>query len=436
VTGHDYRSYSAEVEAALIEGLVASGLRVHDIGLALSPTAYFAQFALNVPAVAMVTASHNPNGWTGVKMGLESPFTLEPDDLAALKAIVLSGAGKMRRGGSVRQVGGMRERYLADLTSRAGLKRRLKVVVACGNGTAGLFAPRALEAIGCEVLPLHCELDHAFPNYDPNPEDLAMLASLSRAVTEAGADLGLAFDGDGDRCGVIDNEGAPIFSDKLGVMLARAISARHPNARFVADVKSTALFHTDPVLRANGASSEYWKTGHSYIKRRIAERDAIAGFEKSGHFFFRAPLGRGYDDAIVTAMAVCDLLDDAGGRSMAGLYRDLPATWSTPTMSPHCPDAMKYQVIERVSRYFAGVMARGESFAGQRICDLLTINGVRVIFEDGGWGLVRASSNKPELVVVCESPASEAAMRRIFEAIEALLAGFPEVGEYNQKLVQ
>ena len=286
VTGHDYRSYSAAVKDALINGLLASGCTVHDIGLALSPTAYFAQFALEVPAVAMVTASHNPNGWTGVKMGLSRPFTLEPDDMTALRTIVVNGVGKNRGGGSLVRVSNMRERYLSDLTSRAKLKNGLKVIVACGNGTAGAYAPQALEAIGCEVVPLHCDLDHSFPNYNPNPEDLVMLASVSQAVTKSGANMGLAFDGDGDRCGVVDNEGVPIFGDKIGVLLARAISTRHPNTRFVVDIKSTALFQTDPVLLANGAKTEYWKTGHSYMKRRMAEIGAIAGFEKSGHIFF------------------------------------------------------------------------------------------------------------------------------------------------------
>jgi phosphomannomutase/phosphoglucomutase len=261
-----------------------------------------------------------------------------------------------------------------------------------------------------------------------------MLASVSRAVTEARADVGLAFDGDGDRCGVVDNEGVPVFADKIGVLLARAISTRYPDARFVADIKSTALFQTDPVLLANGAKTEYWKTGHSYIKRRTAEIGAIAGFEKSGHFFFREPLGRGYDDGLLTAIAVCDMLDGAAGRTMAKLYRDLRVTWCTPTMSPHCADDSKYAVVEKVTRYFEDLLRKGESFASQRISELITINGVRATLEDGGWGLVRASSNKPELVVVCESPTSEAAMRRIFSAIERLLAEFPEVGEYNQKL--
>jgi phosphomannomutase / phosphoglucomutase len=434
VTGHDYRSYSGAVKNALNNGLVAAGCTIYDIGLALTPTAYYAQFALDVPAVAMVTASHNPNGWTGVKMGLDRPFTLEPEEMNALKAIVLNGRGKKREGGELIEVRDMRSRYIADLTSGVRLKKRIKAVVACGNGTAGIFAPEVLQAIGCEVVPLHCELDHNFPHYDPNPEDMVMLEAVSQAVLSVGANVGFAFDGDGDRCGVVDNEGKAIFADKIGVLLARGISARHANARFVVDVKSTALFQSDPVLQANRAQADYWKTGHSYIKRRTAEVGAIAGFEKSGHFFFREPLGRGYDDGLVSAIMVCDLLDSAGGRSMAELYRDLPVTWSSPTMSPHCPDEAKYHVVEQVTESFQDLKRKGETFAGQTIADLILTNGVRVILEDGSWGLVRASSNKPELVVVCESLRSETEMRQIFGAIEKLLARFPEVGEYNQKL--
>lgn len=434
ISGHDYRSYSRGVQEALGEGLIGAGCIVHDIGLALTPTAYFAQFDREVDAVAMVTASHNPNGWTGVKMGLERPLTLGPEDMATLKKIVLEGQGKPREGGRLIRIADMRARYIADLIDRPRLKRRLKAVVACGNGTAGIFAPEVLEAIGCEVVPLHCDLDHAFPHHDPNPEDLTMLRAVSDAVLANDADIGFAFDGDGDRCGVIDDEGRPIFADKVGVLLARAISTANPGSRFVVDVKSTALYQIDPVLRANEASTEYWKTGHSYMKRRTAEIDAIAGFEKSGHFFFRKSLGRGYDDGLLSALAVCDLLDHARGRSMSALYNDLPVTWSSPTMSPHCGDEVKYEVVKHVQAYFEELKAKAGTFAGQRISEINLINGVRATFEDSSWCLVRASSNKPELVVVCESMTSENSMRTVSKGVESLLKGFPEVGEYNQKL--
>src|SRR4029079_15233561 len=265
-----------------------------------------------------------------------------------------------------------------------------------------------MEAIGCEVVRLDTELDHSFPKYNPNPEDMEMLHAIRDAVLEHRADVGLGFDGDGDRCGFVDNTGEEIFADKVGVMLARDMSATTKNAKFVVDVKSTGLFVTDPVLQRQGATTTYWKTGHSYMKRRTNEVGALAGFEKSGHFFFNRPIGRGYDDGLVSAIAICEMLDRAVGKSMADLKDALPKTWSSPTMSPHCADEAKYGVVEAEVKQCEARHAKGVKVGGQMIRDLVTVNGVRVTVEDGSWGLVRSSSNKPELVVVVESPVSEA----------------------------
>jgi phosphomannomutase/phosphoglucomutase len=434
VTAHDYRSYSASVKLALVSGLMAAGCRVHDIGLGVTPMAYFAQFALDVPCVAMVTASHNDNGWTGVKIGANRPLTFGPDEMTALKDIVLNARFALRAGGSFEFVENFPARYIADLTNRPKLKRRLKVVCACGNGTAGAFSPQVLQAVGCEVVPLDCELDYTFPRYNPNTEDLKMLHALAQEVRRTRADVGLAFDGDGDRCGVVDDTGEEIFADKVGVMLARDFSGQHPGAIFVADVKSTGLFMTDPVLQKNGARTDYWKTGHSYMKRRTHELGALAGFEKSGHFFFNKPVGRGYDDGLISALAICDMLDRNPDKSMADLKNALPKTWGSPTMSPHCADETKYGVVDQVVKHFQDAEAAHQQVAGQPIRDLVTVNGVRVTVEDGTWGLVRASSNKPELVVVVESPVSEARMRDMFKAVDAVLRTHPEVGAYNQTI--
>ncbi len=434
VTGHDFRGYSSAIKYALVSGLMAAGIRVHDIGLALSPMAYFGQFELDCPCVAMVTASHNDNGWTGVKMGANRPMTFGPEEMGRLRDIVLGGEFALREGGAYAFIADFDRRYIADLTDRPKIKRKLKVVAACGNGTAGAFAPRVLEAIGCEVIPLDCELDHTFPRYNPNPEDMEMLHALADKVRETGADVGLGFDGDGDRCGVVDNEGNEIFADKIGVMLARDLSKLYPNAKFVVDVKSTGLFQTDPVLREQGVTTDYWKTGHSYIKRRVNELGALAGFEKSGHFFFNEPIGRGYDDGILTAIHVVEMLDRNPDRSMADLYRALPRSWGSPTMSPKCADEVKYDVVARVIDRFNGLRGEEAAIAGQPIVDLITVNGIRVVTADGTWGLVRASSNKPELVVVVESPVSEARMREMFAAVDGILRENPEVGAYNQTL--
>ncbi len=433
--GHDYRSYSPEIKAALIKGLVAAGAHVLDIDLALSPTAYFAQIALPALGVAMVTASHNENGWTGVKMGLDAPLTFGPDEMGELKQRVLSGDGnRARAGGKHEKIEGMAARYKDDLTKRDNFTRPLKAVVACGNGTAGAFAPDVLAALGVDVVPLHCELDYSFPHHNPNPEDMKMLHALRDKVLETAADIGFAFDGDGDRCGVVDNEGEEIFADKMGVLIARDLAAKYPAPHFIADVKSTGLFATDPILQERGTKTSYWKTGHSYMKRYTHETGALAGFEKSGHYFFNAPMGRGYDDGLVTAIAICDMLSANPNLSMADLRRSLPITYSSPTMAPYCADEVKYEVVERVIAHFQKLQSEQANIMGLAIRDLVTVNGVRITLQDGTWGLVRASSNKPSLVVVVESPASEERMRGIFAEIDKLLSTYDEIGDYDQKI--
>jgi phosphomannomutase/phosphoglucomutase len=434
VTGHDFRGYSLGVKQALEVGLMAAGVEVHDIGLALSPVAYFAQFDLDIPCVAMVTASHNSNGWTGVKMGAQRPLTFGPDEMSRLREIVLEGRGRTRAGGAYIRQAGVSERYLEDVASGVSLGRPLKVVAACGNGTAGAFAPRALRAMGAEVIEMDCVLDHTFPHYNPNPEDMKMLHAIRDAVLSKGADVGLGFDGDGDRCGVVDNEGQEIFADKIGLMLARDLAPLHPGSTFVVDVKSTGLFKIDPVLAEHRCTTDYFKTGHSYIKRRSKELGALAGFEKSGHFFLQPPIGRGYDDGLVAAGALLKMLDRNPDKSMADLRRDLPLSFQSPTMSPACADEQKYDVVDRIVAAFRAKELDGVKVAGRCIIDVNTVNGVRFTLEGGAWGLVRASSNTPNLVVVVESPDSEDDVKAVFSEIKDELRRYPEIGEFDQEM--
>jgi len=435
VVGHDFRSYSLNIKNALIIGLIQAGCEVLDIGLCLSPIAYFAQFDLKAPCVAMVTASHNENGWTGVKMGCQAPLTFGPDEIGRLKEIVLGGTGVLKSGGSVTLVSGVQERYLADVSAKTPIKRKLKVVCACGNGTAGAFAPIALRAMGVEVIEMDCNLDNTFPKYNPNPEDHHMLMEMAKAVRETGADLALGFDGDGDRCGVVDNRGEEIFADKIGLMLARDLSAIYKNATFIVDVKSTGLYATDDVLKANGATTVYWKTGHSYIKRKTAELKALAGFEKSGHFFLSDPIGLGYDDGLVAAGAILAMLDRNPDKSLAELKDALPVAYTSLTMSPHCGDEVKYQVLEKIVQEYVALHAKGGEILGRKIKEVITVNGARVHLEDGSWVLVRASSNKPELVVVVESLSSEQDMIDLFrKEVKPRLMAHSEVGAFNQEI--
>lgn len=432
--GNDYRDYSLSIKNALMLGLMQAGIHVKDIGPALSPMAYFSQFHLDAPAVAMVTASHNPNGWTGVKMGFERPLTHGPDEMGRLRDIVLNGEGIIREGGKYEFVEGVKEAYLDDLCGDFKMTRKLRIVCATGNGTASAFAPEVLERIGVEVVPSHNELDYTFPHYNPNPEALEMLHDMAASVKDSGADLALGFDGDGDRCGVVDNEGEEIFADKVGVIMARDLSKIYPNSTFVADVKSTGLFASDPELLKNGAKADYWKTGHSHMKRRVKELGALAGFEKSGHYFLAEPIGRGYDCGMRVAVEMCKLLDRNPEMSMADLNKALPKTYATPTMSPFCPDLEKYDVLERLVERLVEKHKAGETIAGRSIANVVTVNGARVILDNGAWGLVRASSNTPNLVVVCESPESDAEMRAIFQDIDAVIRTEPSVGEYDQTI--
>ena len=432
--GNDYRDYSLSIKNALMLGLMQAGITVKDIGPALSPMAYFSQFHLDVPAVAMVTASHNPNGWTGVKMGFERPLTHGPDEMDELRDIVLNGKGEARPGGAYEFVDGVQDAYMDDLVGDFKMTRKLKVVCATGNGTASAFGPELFRRLGVEVVESHNELDYTFPHYNPNPEAMEMLHDMSDSVKASGADFALGFDGDGDRCGVVDDEGEEIFADKVGVIMARDLAKLHPNATFVADVKSTGLFASDPELQKHGVTADYWKTGHSHMKRRVKEIGALAGFEKSGHYFLAEPIGRGYDCGMRVAVEICKLMDRNPDMKMSDLRKALPKTYATPTMSPYCADTEKYDVLARLVDKLVAKHKAGDKIAGRAIKEVVTVNGARVILENGGWGLVRASSNTPNLVVVCESPESDDEMRAIFADIDAVIRTEPLVGEYDQTI--
>ena len=430
VVGHDYRSYSEEIKENLKKGLISTGCFVEDLGLSLSPMVYFAQFNLDSDAVAMVTASHNENGWTGVKMGIKKGLTHAPEEMKELKEITLK--SKFLEG-KEKKIENFQDIYKNDLIKKNKLNKKIKVIAACGNGTAGIFAPDILRGIGCEVVELDCKLDWTFPKYNPNPEDMEMLHAISKAVIDNNADIGFGFDGDGDRCGVIDNKGKEIFSDKIGLLIARNLSKDHKKSKFVVDVKSTGLFNTDKILASNNCETIYWKTGHSHIKRKVNTENALAGFEKSGHFFFNQPLGYGYDDGINSAIQVCHLLDNEN-KNMSEIIKSIPNTFQSPTMAPFCKDDEKYNVVDEIVKQITEIKNKKIKIDSQEIKDILTVNGIRFSFEDGSWGLIRASSNKPSLVVVTESPSSEERKKKIFDFIDGLLQKTGKIGEYDQKI--
>ena len=432
VIGYDYRSYSEEIKESLKKGLISTGCLIEDLGLSLSPMVYFAQFNLNSDAVAMVTASHNENGWTGVKMGIKKGLTHAPEEMKELKEITLK-ENFIKGKGNEKIIKDFQQIYKNDLIKKNKINKKIKAVVACGNGTAGIFAPDILKGIGCEVIELDCKLDWTFPKYNPNPEDMEMLHAISKAVKDNNADIGFGFDGDGDRCGVIDNEGNEIFSDKIGLLIARNLSTKHKKSKFIVDVKSTGLFNTDKVLISNDCKTIYWKTGHSHIKRKVNSENALAGFEKSGHFFFNQPLGYGYDDGINSAIQVCHLLENQN-KKMSEIIKELPNTYQSPTMAPFCKDEEKYTVVEDLVKQVQEFHDKKIKIDNQEIKEVLTVNGVRFSFKDGSWGLIRASSNKPSLVVVTESPTSDERKKKIFDFIDGLLQKTGKIGEYDQKI--
>ena len=432
IVGHDYRSYSEEVKLALKKGLISTGCIIEDIGLSLTPTVYFAQFKLNSDAIAMITASHNENGWTGVKMGIEKGLTHAPDEMNELKEITLNKKFIIGKGSS-KDIKNFQKIYIEDLVKKNNLKKKIKAVVACGNGTAGIFAPKILKEIGCEVIELDCNLDFTFPKYNPNPEDLKMLNAISECVKENKADIGFGFDGDGDRVGIIDDKGNEIFADKIGLLIARNLSFKHKKSKFIIDVKSTGLYLKDEILLKNNCKTIYWKTGHSHIKRKVNKEKALAGFEKSGHFFFNKPIGYGYDDGINSAIQICHLINNQS-KKMSSIVDSLPKTFQSPTMAPFCKDEEKYKVVEDMVKKIEEIKTKNIKINNQLIKEILTVNGVRFVLEDGSWGLIRASSNKPSLVVVTESTSSENGKKIIFNFIDDLLQGTGKIGKYDQKI--
>ena len=323
--------------------------------------------------------------------------------------------------------------YFRILIKHNKIEKKIKAVVACGNGTAGIFAPDILRGIGCDVIELDCNLDYTFPKYNPNPEDLEMLHAISKHVIENNADIGFGFDGDGDRVGVIDNKGNEIFADKIGLLIARNLSNNHKNSKFIVDVKSTGIYTNDKVLLNNSCKTIYWKTGHSHIKRKVNEEKALAGFEKSGHFFFNKPLGYGFDDGINSAIQVCHLLSNQD-KSMNEMIENLPKTFQSPTMAPFCKDEEKYGLIDELTNNIKKLKTDNVQIDGLNITKILTVNGIRFTLEDGSWGLIRASSNKPSLVIVTESPSSDKRKKEIFNFIDNLLQKSGKIGEYDQKI--
>jgi len=395
--GQDNRESSAGLKAAFIEGVGAAGVDVVDIGEVTTPMLYFATAHWKLDGGANITGSHNPVDYNGVKMVHPGAAPLSEDEIQALRRLIET--GDLAGGTGTVTTRSPRDDYFATVTSLVHPPRRLRVVADAGNGVAGLYGPELLRRVGCEVIELHCESDGRFPNHLPDPEDPENVVDLQAKVVEVGADLGLAWDGDADRVGVIDERGRRHEADLILVLLARDLLRRHPGAKIVFDVKSSQSL-VDEITRHGGVPI-MWKTGHSHLKRKMRDDQILLGGEVSGHMFF----GEDYyavDDGILAACKIVEIIARDPGPASA-LFDSIEHLHATPELKALCPDDKKFQLIDELARDLK-----------QRY-QTIDIDGARVLFPDGGWGLVRASNTNPYLTLRFEARSVEQidAMKRV-----------------------
>jgi phosphomannomutase/phosphoglucomutase len=402
VVGRDGRLSGPSLSEALIEGLRAAGRDVIDIGMAPTPVVYFGAFQLNTGCCIALTGSHNPPDYNGFKIVVGGE-TLHGGAIQDLYARIAEGRVEEGGNGGLQQFD-ILDDYVSRISGDVQLERRLRVVVDCGNGVAGVIAPAVLEAIGCEVEPLYCDVDGHFPNHHPDPSEPENLRDLTTMVKRLGFDLGIAFDGDGDRLGVVSAEGENIFPDRLLMLFAQDVLSRNPGAAIIYDVKCTG--HLAGHVLRNGGSPIMWKTGHSLIKAKMRETEAELAGEMSGHFFFRERWF-GFDDGIYSAARLLEILS-ADGREPVEVFAELPKGVSTPEL--------KIKMAEGAHYVFMDKFAQRAKFEGAK---LATIDGIRADWPDG-WGLVRCSNTTPCLVLRFDAD-NEPALARIQDAFRAQL---------------
>ncbi|MDI3481966.1 MAG: phosphomannomutase / phosphoglucomutase [Tepidanaerobacteraceae bacterium] len=387
VVGSDNRSSSPSLKKSLIDGLLSTGCDVIDIGTVVTPIFYYSRIRYNINPGIMVTASHNPPEFNGFKVGF-GPGTMYGEEIQDLRRMMEKGdftTGK----GSLSYLDPT-EDYINMICEKIQLDKKLRVGVDCGNGTASLFAEKLFSRLGVEVYPLYCTSDPAFPNHFPDPVKPENLKDLRELVLKENLDLGVGFDGDGDRIGVVDDSGNIIFGDMLMILFWREILPKHPGATAIVEVKcSQALFEE---IQKLGGKPMFYKTGHSLIKAKMREIGAVFTGEMSGHMFF-ADEYYGYDDALYAAARLLRILSKTSCR-LSELLSDVPRYYSTPELRVHCPDEEKFKKVEEVKEYFRNKYP------------MIEVDGARVLFPEG-WGLVRSSNTGPELIVRCEAKTPE-----------------------------
>ena len=406
--GGDNRESTAELKPAFIRGLRDTGCQVTDLGLSLSPMMYFAVCYYGFDGGVNVTGSHNPKEFNGFKLTEKEARPVYGKAVQEIRRI--AERGEFAVGSGELDEKDVAEDYFRELGKRVKLKRKTKVVVDAGNGIAGLYAPKVLRQAGCEVVELFCEPDSNYPNHLPDPEVEANLAWLKEAVVREKAELGLGFDGDGDRIGVVDERGQAHTADNLLLLLARDLLKRCPGAKIVGEVKCSQNVFDD--IEAHGGKAIVWKAGHSLIKQKMREENALLGGEVSGHLFFREDY-YGFDDSLLAALRLLKYYEGEG-KPFSALLEGLPRVFATHEIKVPCPDEKKFEVVERVKAHFA---ARFPA---------ITVDGIRVLFGEGAWGLVRASNTNPYLTLRFEAKTQEK-LAEIRETVFAKLREFPEV---------
>jgi phosphomannomutase / phosphoglucomutase len=387
--GRDCRTSGERLHRALLEGLLEAGMRVVDVGVVSTPLMYFAVFHLDLDGGVQVTGSHNPPAENGFKM-MKGKASLFGDDIQTLRTMMEARDVDLPGGGRVETLDVL-PAYAAFARGNVRLARRdVRFAIDGGNGTGGPMALAAMRAVGLDPVALLCEMDGTFPVHHPDPSQPENLEMLRRRVLEDGLELGIAYDGDADRIGVIDARGDVMWGDRLMVVLSRALLRDHPGAAIIGEVKCSQTLYDD--IAQHGGRPIMWKTGHSLIKTKMKQEGALLAGEMSGHIFF-ADRFYGYDDAIYASLRLLEIVA-ASDRPLHELVADLPTTHATPELRVDCPDAIKFQLVERVLEHYRATH------------EVVDVDGVRIRFEDG-WGLVRASNTQPALVLRFEAHSPE-----------------------------
>lgn len=414
VVGYDNRQCSPFFAEMAIKALRDCGIDVVYVGLSLTPVVYFAQYYYKCEGAVMITASHNPNGWSGFKLAKGYSKTLEPDDIIEVYNNVDKKAAKPKKIGCLK-IENIKDAYIENIVSKIKMgKKKIKVVTESANGGAGLFINEILQKLGCITFQLNAEPDVDYPKYFPNPSNIESRETMIKMVKHPyiKADLGVFLDGDGDRIGIVDEKGQNIWSDILLAVLAKQLLQKKKGATVIYDVKCSKAL--DEVIKANGGKAVMCKTGHSYVKAKMHELGAALAGERSGHIFVGGDEYYGFDDASFVTAKLVEYLSN-NSKSLTEIVAKFPKYVTSPEIHTHCADEVKYEVVSKIVEEFKKL------YPG-RVCD---INGARVEFDEG-WGLVRASSNLPSLVLIFEAKTTQN-LKKIRKIFKDLLDKYPEI---------